>query len=182
MTCIIGLVHDGKVWLGGDSAGTDSNYSQTIRADQKVFQSGPFLMGFCGSFRMGQLLHYTLRVPEQRSDQGDEEFMCTTFIEHVRECLRYGGFTYIDKNVESGGNFLVGYRGSLYEIEEDFQVGRPTKDFLAIGCAEDFAMGAMNILMDSEEINPKTILRTALKTAEEFSAGVAGPFVIMKEK
>ena len=55
MTCIAGLVHDGAVYLAGDSAGC-SGWDLTVRADPKVFVSGSYVMGFTTSFRMGQLL------------------------------------------------------------------------------------------------------------------------------
>ena len=61
MTCIVGLVHEGVVYIGGDSAGV-GGMSLTVRADEKVFQNGEFLMGFTTSFRMGQLLRYSLKL------------------------------------------------------------------------------------------------------------------------
>jgi hypothetical protein len=51
MTCIVGLVDGGRVWLGGDSAGV-SGWDLTVRADRKVFRNGPYVMGFTTSFRM----------------------------------------------------------------------------------------------------------------------------------
>ena len=43
MTCIVGLVHEGVVYIGGDSAGV-GGMSLTVRADEKVFRNGEFLM------------------------------------------------------------------------------------------------------------------------------------------
>ena len=41
MTCIVGLVHEGVVYIGGDSAGV-GGMSLTVRADEKVLNSqGP---------------------------------------------------------------------------------------------------------------------------------------------
>jgi ATP-dependent protease HslVU (ClpYQ) peptidase subunit len=45
MTCIAGVAHEGKVWIGGDSAGV-GGYDLTVRADAKVFTNGEFLFGF----------------------------------------------------------------------------------------------------------------------------------------
>lgn len=67
MTCIVGLVDQGNVWIGGDSAGV-GGYDLMLRADQKVFRNGDFLMGFTSSFRMGQLLRYKLSPPKLHSD------------------------------------------------------------------------------------------------------------------
>jgi len=37
MTCIIAVEHKGKVWMGGDSAGTRSDMHQQSRSDKKSF-------------------------------------------------------------------------------------------------------------------------------------------------
>ena len=50
------------MYIGGDRAGV-AGLSLTVRADEKVFQNGEFLMGFTTSFRMGQLLRYSLKPP-----------------------------------------------------------------------------------------------------------------------
>ena len=62
MTCIVGLVHEGTVFIGGDSAGV-AGLSLVVRADEKVFRNGDFLMDFTTSFRMGQLLRYNPDSP-----------------------------------------------------------------------------------------------------------------------
>ena len=111
MTCIAGLVHDGAVWLGGDSAGC-SSWDLTVRADPKVFVSGSYVMGFTTSFRMGQLLRYAFTPPEPET--GDlHRFMCTSFTDALRQCLKDGGWAGKDKERESGGTFLAGTRGRL---------------------------------------------------------------------
>ena len=91
MTCIVGLVHEGVVYIGGDSAGV-GGMSLTVRADEKVFQNGEFLMGFTTSFRMGQLLRYSLKPPRRHPDDEINQFMVVTFTNAVRECLKAGGW------------------------------------------------------------------------------------------
>ena len=72
MTCIVGYLDKETVYLGGDSAGTDGNYSQHIRKDKKVFQNGPFIFGFTSSFRMGQILMSSRFKPwRQKAEQSD---------------------------------------------------------------------------------------------------------------
>ena len=44
MTCIVGLVHEGVVYIGGDSAGV-AGLSLTVRADEKVFRNSDFFDG-----------------------------------------------------------------------------------------------------------------------------------------
>ena len=48
MTCIVGLEHNGAVWIGGDSAGVDNSLGIQTRDDRKVFQIGEAVIGFTG--------------------------------------------------------------------------------------------------------------------------------------
>lgn len=174
MTCIVGLVHNGDVYIGGDSAGV-AGLSITIRSDEKVFGNGPFIMGFTTSFRMGQLLRYKLAPPAQTVHQNDMEYMVTSFIDACRTCFSQNGFG--DKDASVGGNFLVGYHGKLYNIEGDYQVGVPKLPFDAVGCGSDLALGAM---FATEGLSPEKRINAALMAASTFSAGVAPPFTILK--
>lgn len=174
MTCIVGLVDKGDVYIGGDSAGV-AGLSISIRADEKVFGNGPFIMGFTSSFRMGQLLRYKFSPPAQTIHQNDMEYMVTSFIDACRQCFRTNGFG--DKDATHGGTFLVGYKGNLYTVESDFQVGKLHAPFDAVGCGSDLALGA---LYASEKMSPEDRINLALGAASTFSAGVAPPFVILK--
>jgi len=174
MTCIVGLVNNGDVYIGGDSAGV-AGLSISIRADEKVFGNGPFIMGFTTSFRMGQLLRYKLAPPAQTVHQNDMEYMVTSFVDACRQCFSGNGFG--DKDASMGGNFLVGYKGKLYNIEADYQVGVPKASFDAVGCGSDLALGAMYA---TEGLSPEQRINAALGAASTFSAGVAPPFTILK--
>lgn len=177
MTCIVGLVDKGTVYMGGDSAGV-GGLSITIRADEKVFVNGPFIMGFTSSFRMGQLLQYKLKVPQQTTDQDDMRYMVTSFIDAVRKCFAENGYgNMADKTNNSGGTFLVGYKGNLYTIHGDFQVGKSHLPFNAVGCGDDIALGS---LFSSVGKKPEQRVELALKAASQFSAGVAPPFTLIK--
>lgn len=179
MTCIVALIKDGDVYIGGDSAGTDSSFGQSIRADAKVFENGPFIMGFTSSFRMGQLLRFSLSVPEQTSKQEDYEFMCTTFIDAVRATLEEGGFLKVVNGVERGGVFVVGYNGAIYVIEGDLQVGIPTQPFTAVGSGAEVALGALEILTKMDNLSPKEMVTKALEASVAHNASVRPPFVIL---
>lgn len=173
MTCIVGLVDDGRVWIGGDNAGVDSAGNMTRRAAAKVFRNGPFLIGFTSSFRMGDLLRYSLEVPKRPKGMGVRRFMVTRFIVAVRRCLKDCGYQQVQDAREYGGEFLVGYSGRLFKVCPDYQVGELV-GFGAIGCGLAFACGAMY----ASQRRPRDRVRVALQAAERFSSGVRGPFVI----
>ena len=176
MTCIVGLVHEGVVYIGGDSAGV-GGMSLTVRADEKVFQNGEFLMGFTTSFRMGQLLRYSLKPPRRHPDDDIHQYMVVDFINAVRECLKSGGWASKKEETEQGGTFLVVYSGHLFTVDSDYQVGQPEDSFAAVGYGEDIALGAL--FATQGQGNPRDRVLTALRAAERFSAGVRGPFHVL---
>ncbi|MPN11795.1 hypothetical protein SDC9_159103 [bioreactor metagenome] len=127
---------------------------------------------------MGQLLQYSFKPPKYRLEEKDlHAYMVTDFIDAVRECLKRGGYARIDNGEESGGCFLVGVRGRIFKIESDYQVGESVYPYDAVGCGEKLALGALFIPQD---IEPYKRIMLALQAAEQFSAGVRGPFIILK--
>ncbi|HEY3010102.1 MAG TPA: hypothetical protein VGJ63_18860 [Micromonosporaceae bacterium] len=175
MTAIVGLVHRGTVYLGGDSAGV-SGLDLAVRADTKVFRSGRYLLGFTTSFRMGQLIRYSLEPPPPRGDL--DRFMATRFIDAVRDCLKAGGWAKKENEREEGGTFLVGVRGQLFTVYDDYQVGRAADGYAAVGCGDQVALGALYATADTG-LKPRRRVKLALAAAERFSAGVRGPFVCL---
>lgn len=178
MTVIAGLVHDGKVYIGGDSAGM-SGWDLTVRRDPKVFTVGPYVMGFTTSFRMGQLLQYAFTPPEHHDDVTVDKFMATAFIDAVRSTLAAGGFAKKESDRESGGTFLVGYRGRLFVVSDDYQVGESQDDVLAVGAGDSAAIGSL--LTSTDWRDPAARVMKALAVAERCNAAVRGPFTLAVE-
>lgn len=174
MTCVVGLVQRGKVYMGVDSAAVQG-WTRRASKVSKVFRRGPFLIGYTTSFRMGQLLEHHLVVKPQAEGQSDMSFMVTQFIEAVRVLLKEKGFTKVESNTEKGGQFLVGYNEQLYSIDSDFQVGHQVESFDAVGSGAEFALGAMKAL---EKTTPQRRIRRALEIAAHFNMGVCGPFTL----
>jgi hypothetical protein len=166
--------------MGGDSAGSNSNWELTVRADEKVFKNGDYLMGFTSSFRMGQLLRYSFNPPVPEEGEDLNKFMATKFVDEVRKCLKNGGYAQKNNEEESGGTFLVGYKGHLFEIEDDYQVCISVDNYNACGCGDQIAKGALYGL-EYMNLNPTMKVNRALEAAEKFNAGVRSPFVIISE-
>jgi hypothetical protein len=175
MTCIAGFVEGDTVWMGADSAGvSNGDYGLTVRSDGKLFKNAAMLFGFTTSFRMGQLLRHALTIPDHDPRVPIEKYMSTTFMNAVRDCLKSHGWARKQNESEVGGTFLVGYRGRLFVIYDDYQVGEPADGIEAVGCGYHIAKGA---LFASQKKGRDRIL-TALRAAEAYSAGVRGPFHI----
>lgn len=176
MTAIAGVVYKDKVWIGGDSAGVDSSFDLMPRADEKVFVNGPMVFGFTSSFRMGQILRYAFTPPPCHGDV--DVYMAVDFIDTVRSALAEAGYATKRKGQESGGTFLVGFRGRLYMIGDDYQVGVPADKYFAVGAGQNQVLGS---LYATPEMKPKPRIALALAAAEHFSAAVRGPFTILRE-
>jgi ATP-dependent protease HslVU (ClpYQ) peptidase subunit len=177
MTCIVAIKKDSVVYMGADSAGV-AGYDLVVRNDPKIYQVGEFLFGFTGSFRMGQLLGYSMPKLIKEEAMPIHQFMVTTFIDTVRQVLKDGGFASKKDENESGGTFLVGYRGHLFCVEGDYQVGEVAQDYCAVGCGAQIALGSLYTSPYADRIDePEQRLRIALEAAQEFSAGVRAPFI-----
>ena len=179
-TCIVGLECNGKVFIGGDSAGVNESLDKMVRVDEKVFIAGDMIFGFTDSYRMGQLLRYVFIPPSQSVGQTDFEYLCGPWTDALIECLKNKGYATIENNNIHGGNFLLGYHSKLYQVQEDFQIGKRVESYDACGCAFNYAIGAMALLEDylDTDMTPEEKITKALEIAERFSAGVSGPFVI----
>ena len=172
MTCIVGVVDKGTVYIGGDSAGV-SAYSITPRADKKVFINRDFAMGFTTSFRMGQLLQYKLVPPDKPKKCSDYKFMVVDFVDAVKKCFKENDYGLPDK----GGCFLVGFNSNLYAIDDDFQVGINCMPFDSVGCGSEIAKGS---LFSTVGKKPMDRVKLALKAAATLNGGVCAPFNIVK--
>ena len=176
MTCIVGLVNKDKVYMGGDSCGSSAYSWQTVH-NPKVFKVQDFLIGCTTSFRMIDLLTYHLNVERSHPDDSDDKFMRTTFIEGVRSCLKSGGFAK-KESPEEGGNFLVGYHGKLYEVQDDFSILNCQEWGASVGSGSDAARGSLWTTRNDKD--PKKRVLTALEAAEAVVPSVRGPMIVLE--
>jgi len=190
MTCIAGYI-DKKTkttYMGADTAGV-SGYIISRRKDSKIFsRTNPYgnsmLIGFTGSFRMGQLLRYKLTIPKHIKNIDTYEYMCTYFIDEVKNILTENGFTKIVNNQNEIGKFLVAYNQRLFIIDSDLQVGESQLNYNACGSGGDIALASMRTLdnYSKENYSGEAIINTALQVSEDFCSSVRKPFVILSLK
>lgn len=178
MTCIVGLVEHGKVFIGGDSCVSRGYIQQTMTAQKKVFRHGNFLIGYSGSLRMEQLLQFAFSPPEHPKDLSIERYLATLFVDALRNALKEAGNAMKQNEQESSpGYFLVGYQGRLVTIESDYSFTEIADGFDAIGSGNEVALGAMHATKDMSLI-PQKRIELALEAAAAYCRGVRGPFVI----
>ena len=176
MTCIVGLVDDGVVYIGGDSASV-GGYDRSVETQPKVFRRGDLLIGSSGCWRTMQLVHYKLQIPEHRRDkQSDREWLCVDFVDALRSCLKESGLERkYDGAERTDGLLLVGYHGHLDVVQGDYAVLESQDGYDAIGCGKGFALGS---LYSTPGLRGERRVQDALYTAAHFSAGVCEPFMV----
>jgi len=174
MTCIIGLVEDGKLYMGSDS-GAMAGWDKRLRKRSKVFKVGEFTVGYTSSFRMGQILQFHLNVRAREEGETVDEYIVRGFIEAVRKALKDYGYTKVESNREEAGEFLLGYQGHLWNVSDDLQAGENVDGFDAVGCGAPYALAAMKAL---DGLPPLARIEKALAISAYFSNGVSGPFEV----
>jgi hypothetical protein len=181
MTCIVGWAEKGNVWIGGDSAGV-AGYFLQVRADEKVFKKEEFVFGFTSSFRMGQLIRYKLSIPKPEEKQDINDYLHAKFLDAVIKCFKDNSYGKEKDGERFGGTFLFGFRGKLYQVDDDFQIGKSLRNFDSVGCGCQIALGCLYGVAGRRNVSPNQKLLTALRASQEFSAGVREPFHIVSTK
>ena len=179
MTCVVGLLDKGDVWMGADSQSSDDDDFSIECKIPKIFRKGPFVIGTSGSKRARQLIHYAMQMPDHPGRMSGEEYMSTLFVDALRACLTDGGYAEkVDDAERFGSEYLVGYRGNIFTVCSDYQVSIPTDGFTATGSGRDFAHAS---LFTTKGINipPKKRVLLALKSAARYSCCVGGRFHIV---
>ena len=170
--------------MGGDGRGTSDCTIRTMhKEDAKVFKKGNrMLIGYAGSYRMGQLLQYMLKVPTQPKNMDDDEFVCTKFCNAVIECFDKNKFNENNSGKVSMGNaFLVGYKGKLYKVYSDYTILKSNKNYDACGSGEDFAMASFHSIEKAGyNIPGDERVMFALEVAGEFNNSVGPPYSVKK--
>lgn len=181
MTVIVAVVSDdGEIVFGADSASTDDSGTLGLRGDAKLFERDGYIIGFCGSYRVGQLVKHEMRLP-CIEDGYDERFMVREFIPRLRKLLSKNGCmntTGVDK-MEDGSSLLVGFNGCLFVIADDFQVEVAQDDYVAIGAGAQIALGSLHADKTAGHLTAREAVENALGAAERYCSTVRGPFCIL---
>jgi len=171
MTCVAGVAEKGKVHLGSDSCGSDG-WGQTIVKAPKIFNNDNFIIGFAGSFRFGQILQYSLYLPDSFQDQSVENYMFNNFIIGLQTTLVENGHI-TEAGYPLGGDALIGVSGRLFVLQDDFSLLEPASNYAVIGSGEHVALGVLHSMRNR---TPKKRIEAALQAAEELTVGVKSPF------
>src|SRR5262245_59840135 len=88
MTCIVGLVKDDSVWLGGDRAATDRGLNRTIIKEPKVFEKNNIGFGVCGLPKVMDALQHAADLPPYNNCDNVKSYLVNQIVPVVRETLK----------------------------------------------------------------------------------------------
>lgn len=183
MTCIVGMLCDGLVYMAGDHIGTDGS-SKEIQKRSKVFKNGDFVIGYTSSFRMGQLLEHVWEPPKKQKTCKDiTTYMVKYVVPSIMKLFEDNKFMSVTNESDNasnrsvrgqacGGVFLIGYKDRLFKIQSDFAVLECINGYDAIGAGEEYALGALGAIHGVSK-DPTWCLNVALKSTEKHCALVS---------
>ena len=171
MTCVVGLSHKGKLYLGADCLGSTSHGDKLRRIDKKVFRNNDILIGISGSFRVRDLLMYA-DIP--KIEYPLDKYMRTTFVNFIRQLF---------EKVDGDFSLIIGIEGKLYTVYSDYQVEESRFPFMSIGSGCQTALGTLYSLHKMKsKLHPKKKIKLALDAAAEFTTTVSAPHVFLESK
>lgn len=178
MTCIVGLVHHGAVYMGGDACGSNG-HTYTAVHNEKVFTSGEHLMGCTGTFRLIDLLRFHLSVDPPREGADPQRYARVELLCAVKKLLDTHDYLQRKDGVASfEGPFLVGWRGLLWEVQCDLSVIATPPEGYSVGSGGSVARGALYATRG--EADPVRRVFEALGAAEAVVTTVRRPFRVWR--
>lgn len=185
MTCIIGMVESGEVYMGADSIVSigDSEYDY---GPTKIVAIGSMMVAECGSVRVGQLISWVdLPVPEGAalsalSGRELYSWLCTKWVPALRAKLEEAqSLRNKDGMASTNSAYLVGINGTLWYLASDFSlIEIPESRWHCAGNGEDVAWGAMHATRDSADCEAR--IMGALEAAAALKSGVGGALYVRK--
>jgi len=167
VTCIVGLVEDNTIYIGGDRSASD-DVSIVSMKTPKVYIRDEWIYGYAGTIGIGQLMNY-IDLP---SPEGDIEKLIRL---DICNSLKSAIDTYARdvENDETG--FLIGAKGRLFEFNVS-DWGVLEIDQTSIGSGSQIAFGSLYTSIDN---NPIDRIGAALGAAITYSPSCQGPIDIL---
>lgn len=190
MTVIAAIKVDDKVYLGCDSLFMDaSSFQKVKRTQSKLIVKDEMVIGLTtNGCRIFQTIQYKLKLPSTRKIKDDNllEYFITQFCSRLYKILHTENMLLDDSEAKSGepsispASCLIGIRGRLFQVGEDFDVAEINMPFFAIGSGGEYVMGSLEATTNlTPQLDPESHLLCGMKAAEKFTASVKGPFQIV---
>lgn len=183
MSCVVGIRQDRTIYMGGDGRLSSSSSMTAVAYPPKVVTYGQFIIGMAGAGRFTDLVYSAFRPPRDPMETDDYTYMVCNFIPALRRTLEEGGVD-LDLAHDDGdmfqrpepGELLVGWRGVIYMVGDDFSVNVAAESYAAIGSGDDAALGALYATQGWKRQEKRVL--TALEAAARYVPSVGPPFTV----
>lgn len=179
MTTIVGLVHNGEVWIGADSCSTRGYRRETTRSDfGKMFRVGRLLVATSGRARASQALQHRLTIPHRHPDVSLSRWAVVELSDAIRQTLKDSECATVENGrFKSGVSAIFATDNHLFRLNACGAVCEPDDGLAAEGSGGDYALGAMHATAGLE---PEDRIIAALEAAERYDAYTRGPFLVQR--
>ena len=168
MTSIVGIAHEGVVYIGGERGISDNDVILSM-SRPKIGVRGDWIYGYAGDLGIGQLMHVIdLPIVEDKDDP---------YLLIMNELI-YTLHERIDKfinNDEPQADFLIGCKGRLFELDTSAW-GIAEVQETAIGSGSQFCLGSLYSSIDKDPIDR---IGLALGASITYSTTCQGPIDIL---
>lgn len=174
MTVIVGYVDKEKkeMYFGADTCIGYGNFT-IDKVDDKIisFPEQELVIGFAGSWYPIQLIKHNIEIPDYEEGSDIMSYMVKEFVPMISSIVEGT----ISETTALG--ILIGFKGRLFEVDEQFCVTEPSLHYHAIGSGDRHAIGCLHT-MDNyvESATSQTKVDAALNCATKFILNVRPPF------
>lgn len=175
MTCIVAVTDGKKTVMGADSAASfpDSNEIHDF-ATGKIFATGEYLVGVCGSYKSGQIAQYDMEWPEPPEPGADLD----RFMAREITSLLLDSFKKSSHQPDAKAHLLIAVRGRIFIIGSEHSAVSLTLPWTAIGSGRLPAYGALHALA-SANLSLEDKVHAALAAAQAHTSNVREPFHLL---
>jgi ATP-dependent protease HslVU (ClpYQ) peptidase subunit len=154
MTVVCAMVDvNNSVWMVSDSCvsyGTSN--LQTTHQDIKMKQFGDMLFGFSGDVRFIQIICNHFKPSKKPRKMSEEDYILKFIPIEMKKCYMKHVLHPLDA---TNSTTLIGYKGKLYMIVENWAALLIEEKFHAIGSGDRVALGALSAYSTLHNTTPE---------------------------
>ena len=167
MTCIVGIVEDNVVYIGGERSLADDHNILSSPMPKIAMRDG-WIYGYSGTIGIGQLMDI-INLP--RAEGADFKTIKTKIVPALSVAID----NYSRDAAEHDTQWLIGVNGRLYEVSAA-DWGVVEVNYTAIGGGSQYAFGSLYTSIDNTPIHR---IEQALYAAITYSPTCQGPIDIL---
>lgn len=161
---VIAAYDDGKhIWIGSDSAGSDT--WSTFDYGSKLIKKHDYYIGFTSSYRTADVIREARNLPKEIKGIKDVR----VFRDRLAKLLiKAGGLKDSPNNGELREHpvgLIIISRSGIYNIMSDYQIHKIEEGYYSVGSGYLAALGVLNFAKNLNMKNGEEVIQGAVKAA-----------------